>query len=222
MKINNRLKQIADLVDTNSQVMDIGCDHALLDIYLVQEKNIKFCLATDIAEGPLQNAKKNIEFYQLENKIETKLGNGLDVYNKNIDTVVISGLGGKTMQGIFAKNTKALSNIHTIILSPNNYQKEIKEFLVHKGYSITFESFIKEHNVIYQIIKFQKGKKKYHKKEFFFGPILLQKKGILFKEFYQKELKSRQILLTLLPKNFYWKRFKIKKEMKWIQAELEK
>ena len=41
MKINNRLKQIGDLVEANSFCLDVGCDHALLDIYLVKKnKNI--------------------------------------------------------------------------------------------------------------------------------------------------------------------------------------
>ena len=42
MKINDRLKHIGDLVEANSFCLDIGCDHAFLDIYLVkQNKNIK-------------------------------------------------------------------------------------------------------------------------------------------------------------------------------------
>ena len=61
MKINARLKKIGDLVEANSFCLDIGCDHALLDIYLVnQNKNIK-AIASDIAEGPLEQAKNNIK-----------------------------------------------------------------------------------------------------------------------------------------------------------------
>ena len=61
MKINARLKKIGDLVEANSFCLDIGCDHALLDIYLVnQKKNIK-AIASDIAEGPLEHARKNIK-----------------------------------------------------------------------------------------------------------------------------------------------------------------
>ena len=42
MKINARLKKIGDLVEANSFCLDVGCDHALLDIYLVSRKmNIK-------------------------------------------------------------------------------------------------------------------------------------------------------------------------------------
>ena len=38
MKINSRLKKIGDLVEANSFCLDVGCDHALLDIYLVKKK----------------------------------------------------------------------------------------------------------------------------------------------------------------------------------------
>ena len=60
MKINNRLKMIGDLVEANSFCLDVGCDHALLDIYLVKRNtNIK-AIASDIKSGPLDQAKKNI------------------------------------------------------------------------------------------------------------------------------------------------------------------
>ena len=36
MKINERLKKIGDLVEANSVCLDVGCDHALLDIYLIK------------------------------------------------------------------------------------------------------------------------------------------------------------------------------------------
>ena len=45
--LSKRLNAIAEMVDTNV-LYDVGCDHALLDIYLVQtKKNIKV-IAPDI------------------------------------------------------------------------------------------------------------------------------------------------------------------------------
>ena len=38
IKISKRLEAISSLVPINSNVIDIGCDHALLDIYLYQNK----------------------------------------------------------------------------------------------------------------------------------------------------------------------------------------
>ena len=73
MKINERLKKIGDLVEANSVCLDVGCDHALLDIYLVRlNKNIK-AIASDIAEGPQEQAKNNIKREKLYGKIDIRL-----------------------------------------------------------------------------------------------------------------------------------------------------
>ena len=58
MKINARLKTIGDLVEKDSICLDVGCDHALLDIYLVHRKSNIKTIASDIAQGPLEQAKK--------------------------------------------------------------------------------------------------------------------------------------------------------------------
>ena len=221
MKINNRLKKIGDLVEANSFCLDVGCDHALLDIYLVkQNKNIKV-IASDIAKGPLEQAKKNIKNEKLEDKIETILGPGLSTYKDEVDTVIISGMGGRNIIGIFKENQKVLKKINTIILSPNNYQEEVKRYITKKGFYIENEEFIKEKKFIYQIIILKRGKKRYSKREYFFGPIFLEKKGILFKEYYERELKSREILINVLPKNYKLKKYQLKKEIKLLKNELE-
>ena len=221
MKINARLKKIGDLVEANSCCLDIGCDHALLDIYLVnQKKNIK-AIASDIAEGPLEHARKNIKRERLENEIEVRLGDGLSTYSEEVNTAIMSGIGGRTIIGICKNNYKTFKKIDTYILSPNNYQEDVKRFMCQNGYYIENEEFVKENKFIYQIIIFKKGKKKYSKKEYFFGPVFLEKKGPLFREYFERELKSREILLQLLPKNYYLKRFKTKNEIKMIKNEIE-
>lgn len=220
MKINDRLKKIGDLVDANSFCLDIGCDHAFLDIYLVKKnKNIK-AIASDIAEGPVKQAKDNIKREGLEESIEVRLGNGLDTYTDEVDTIIISGMGGRNMIGIFKKNIKVLKNIDTIILSPNNYQIDVKKFLVKNGFYIDDEELVKDKKFIYQIIKFKKGKRHYSKKEYFFGPVLLQKKGTLFEEYYKREKLSREILISILPKNYRYKKFITKREIKMIDEEI--
>lgn len=220
MKINDRLKTIGDLVSANSFCLDVGCDHAFLDIYLVKKnKGIK-AIAADVLEGPLNQARENIKKEGLEEVIETRLGNGLDTYSSEVDTVIISGMGGRNMIGIFKDNLHVLKEIDTIIVSPNNYQEDVKRFLCKNGFMIDDEVMVKEKKFIYQIIKFVKGKKKYSKKEYFFGPVFLQKKDKLFKEYYTRELKSREILIEVLPKNYRWKKFLTRQEIKMIKEEL--
>ena len=220
MRINDRLKTIGDLVSANSFCLDVGCDHAFLDIYLVKKNMQIKAVASDIAEGPLEQARQNIKREGLEKEIEVRLGNGLDTYSSEIDTIIISGMGGRNMIGIFKNNLKVLKEIDTIIISPNNYQEDVKRFLCKNGFLIDEEVMVREKKFIYQIIKFVKGKKKYSKKEYFFGPKFLEKKDKLFKEYYGRELKSREILMNVLPKNYRLKRFITKKEIKMIKEEL--
>ena len=210
MKINARLKKIGDLVEANSVCLDVGCDHALLDIYLVKRnKNIK-AIASDIAEGPLEQAKRNIKRERLDGEIEVRLGSGFNTYSDDIDTIIISGMGGRNIIGICKENPKVLKKVKTIILSPNNYQEDVKRYLCKNGFYISNEEFVRDKKFIYQIIIFSKGKKKYTKKEYFFGPVFLVKKGPLFREYYEREMKSREILISLLPKNFRYKKYHIK------------
>ncbi len=221
MKINHRLKVLGDLVPDNSTCLDIGCDHAFLDIYLEQSNRGIKAIASDIKEGPLEQAKQNIRREKLEGKIEVRLGNGLDTYTKDINTIIISGMGGRNIIGIFKNNMKYLKNIETIILSPNNYQIDVKKFLCKNGFYIDDEEFVKDKKFIYQIIIFKKGKKSYTKRQYFFGPIFLIKKGELFKEYYERECKTREIMLEFLPKRFYLRRKKIQKEITEIKNELK-
>ena len=221
MKINSRLKKIGDLVEANSFCLDVGCDHAFLDIYLVtRNKDIK-AVASDIAEGPLEQAKKNIKRERLEDKIETRLGPGLTTYSKEINTIIISGMGGRNIIGICKDSPKVLKQVDTMIISPNNYQEDVKKYLTKNGFYIENEEFVKDKKFIYQIIIFKKGKKKYTKKDYFFGPVFLIKKGPLFREYYERELKSREILLALLPKGYRLKKYQIKQEIKMIKNEIE-
>ena len=70
MKINNRLKLVGDYVDKGSIPLDIGCDHAKLSIYFLKERNFPFVYASDNKIGPLNQARENVNYYNLADKIE--------------------------------------------------------------------------------------------------------------------------------------------------------
>ena len=103
IKLSKRLASIALNIDKEDKVVDIGCDHGYLSIYLKAVNGNKIVIATDINENALNMAKKNINKNRI--LIETRLGNGLDVINYNeVDTIIISGMGGNTILNILKKN----------------------------------------------------------------------------------------------------------------------
>ena len=216
IKISKRLEAISSLIPINSSIIDIGCDHALLDIYLIQKKIIKSSIASDINANALNNAKENIKKYNLEKLIDTRLGNGLDTLNDKdkVDTIVISGMGAHTIIGILKNNLDKLRNINTLIIQSNTKLELLRKEITKLNYLIDDEMILEDNKKNYIVIKFIKGKKRYSKKELYFGPILITKKDKVFKEYYNKELSKLKIYLKLLPKNNIIDRYKIKKEIR--------
>jgi len=198
MILSKRLQAVATLVDINARVIDVGCDHAYLDIYLTQNNDNK-CIATDINKNALEQAKKNIKKYNLEDKIETKLTNGLtDIKVKENDNIIISGMGTYTILEILKTNN--LSD--TLIISSNNNIDILRREVINLGYYIDSEIFIIDKNKPYIIIKFIKGIKKYSKLDILLGPIL--KNNIEYKKYIIKKYKNilnnisnKKILLRL-------------------------
>lgn len=168
MKLSKRLEAVATLVDVGKRVIDVGCDHAYLDIYLTLNNENK-CIATDINKNALNIAIKNIKKYNLEDKIETKLTDGLEglKISKN-DNIVISGMGTSTILEIL--NTNILSN--TLIISSNNNIDILRKEIIKLGFYIDTEIFIIDRGKPYIIIKFEKGFRKYNLNDYIFGPVL--------------------------------------------------
>ncbi len=212
--LSNRLKEIASFIPDNVKMVDIGCDHALLDIYLYKnKKNIKI-IASDINENALEQAKKNIKKYKLDKSIETRLSNGLDNINSDeIDTIVISGMGSHTIVGILRMNQKKLINVDNIIIQSNNHIDFLRERILELNYYIDSEKLVKDNNIIYTIISFKKGKKRYNKKEIYFGPYLLKENSNLFKEKNKQDLEKLEYLYKIIPKSHILHRIKIKNKI---------
>lgn len=209
-----RLKEITSFIPDNVKMVDIGCDHALLDIYLYKNrKNIKI-IASDINENALEQAKKNIKKYKLDKSIETRLSNGLDNINSDeIDTIVISGMGSHTIVGILRMNQKKLINVGNIIIQSNNHIDFLRERILELNYYIDSEKLVKDNNIIYTIISFKKGKKRYNKKEIYFGPYLLKENSNLFKEKNKQDLEKLEYLYKIIPKSHILHRIKIKNKI---------
>ena len=195
MKINNRLKLVGDYVDKGSIPLDIGCDHAKLSIYLLKEKNFPFVYASDNKIGPLNQARENVNYYNLADKIELIKADGLNSLNDKIDTITVTGMGGLTINKMFLENKNKLTNIKTIILSPNNFIKEVRETINKLGYYLKDEELVEESNKLYLILVFSKGNKIYSDKELYLGPILMTKNKEIIKKYYRNELSNINNLL---------------------------
>lgn len=215
IKISKRLAAIASFVPQNAKILDVGCDHGLLDIYLFQNNQAKKIIASDVKRSALKNAIDNIKKNNLTKKIETREGNGLEVIKENdlIDTVVLSGMGALTIIEILKKGKEKLKSINHIIVQSNTKLELLRKEIIKMNYYIEDEQIIKDSNKVYIIIKFTKGQRKYTKKEIYFGPILIKKNTTLFQEYQKEKLQKLETIKKVIPKSKIIEKYKINKEI---------
>ena len=199
MKISDRLKAISEFISESDKIIDIGCDHALLDIYLCEQYDNLKIIASDIHEGALNNAINNIEKYNMNDRISLRLGDGLSIVNaEEIDTIIISGMGFNTIKEILSNKPK-MTNVKKIIIQSNTDVVKLRKFVIKQGYKIEKETLVKDSDIIYTIIEFVPGSEKYTYDEIYFGPKILENKDDLFYEYYSKKLLKYENLLLQLP-----------------------
>lgn len=219
MKISKRLRAIGDLIEDNSFILDVGCDHALLDIYVVtNKKNVK-AIASDINEGPLKGARDNIRKYDLEDKIVLSNSDGLESYQEGVDTIILSGLGSTTIIDILIGGKDILDNIDEIIISSNNDYDYLRKNLGILGFTVDKELIVKDRNKYYQVIKFKKGILNYNKYELKYGKISSDPTYIEYLNFNRKKLLE---IYKLLGFKYFFSRIKIGKEIRYIDRTLQK
>lgn len=210
--LNKRLERLSAFINENDSVIDIGCDHALLGIYLMlNRKNIKV-VGSDINYKPLEKAKENISKYHLEDKIELRLGFGLDTVTDDIDTVVISGMGGITIVNIL-KDIKKYPNIRRIIISPNSDFSLTRCEISKLGFMINEEEIVEEKGKYYLISEYIKG---YDTTDYFFGKLNKFDKEVI--NYYQNIMDKNKKIIS---KVSFIKKMKLLKENRKIKKWLK-
>lgn len=212
-----RLSSLTKFVNYNDKIIDIGCDHALLDIFLVKNDLVKSIIASDVNSQALDSGIKNIENEGLSDKIEARLGDGLNVLTDkdNIDTVIISGMGTNTIMGIL--NNDHLKNINKLIIQSNNDHTMLRKYVTKLGFFIKSEEYFQDNKKNYINIVFVRGNKKYSKIDLTYGPILKHNKPYL--EF---EINNIEKIGGLIPKNKILLHLRLKKEKRVLNKLLRK
>ena len=216
MKISKRLRAIGDLVSDNSFILDVGCDHAFLDIYVVLNKKGVCAIASDINEGPLNGALENVLSYGVSDKVKVVLGDGLSSYEKGVDTIVLSGLGSTTIVDILRARLDVLDSVSKLIISSNNDYYFLRKSICDLGFKISNEIIIEERGKFYPIIVFEKGKGKYNKFELSYGPVLLANKSDTFIKYLDFNKRKLLNIYNSLGVKYLFRKISIKREIKFI------
>lgn len=148
-----RIKALASLVDKDSGLVDIGTDHALLPIYLYENEITKKVTGSDISSNALEFAKNNLKKHNLSDKIKLIVSDGFTNLNDEYDTAVISGMGTDTIKKILDRENLPKK----LIISSHKNVDKLRLFMNKKGYKIIKEITLKDNDIYYDMIKYEKG-----------------------------------------------------------------
>ena len=185
IELGERLTRVASFVPNGSKVCDVGSDHAYLPVYLIQNDQITSGIAGEVVEGPYLSAKQTVRDYRMENRIEVRLGDGLQILSKedDITAVTICGMGGELISRILEAgyNGGHLNGRERLILQPNVAEHFVREWLMNHSYHIVKETVVEDNHRLYEIIVAEPVDKRveYTELELKYGPILLKESSEL-------------------------------------------
>lgn len=175
---------MAELVKNSTIVADIGTDHAYVPVFLVLTGKCEKALAMDINKGPLIRAEENIKKFSLEDKISTRLSDGLkNITDGEVDTAIIAGMGGILINNIIDSDKERLKSVKRFILQPMTAVEETRKYLLKNGFSIENERLAKENEKIYTIISAVRGEMTIDKEIYYhIGKKLIENKDEILPE----------------------------------------
>lgn len=188
------------MVGRGSYPADIGTDHAYIPIYLVCSGICGRAVCTDIKDGPLRRAAKNIEMYGLQQRIALKKGSGLaPISGMGVGCAIMSGMGGFLICGMLEESKETARSIERFILQPMQEPDEVRKYLYRNDYSICDEKLVKDGNRIYQVMSVTHGRMDLDDEIYFeVGKKLIENRDPLLQEFIGRKIDEIRNVISIL------------------------
>ncbi|MDR0831330.1 MAG: class I SAM-dependent methyltransferase [Bacillales bacterium] len=223
MNLSIRLKLIASCLPYSSRVVDVGCDHGLLDLYILENRIASKVIALDNKEGPLNQARLNFDKDKNTYPIEFVLSEGLEKVDANeFDAIVIAGMGGNNIANILLEAKNKLNNTTAIIVNPTNNFPYVRKVINKLGFKIHSEDYIMESNKTSVIIKFVRGTEKLDARQIKYGKFYDVDKSYFFVEYLKSELKLCDKLVRKIPDKTSKKVITAAEDKIYLQTLLDK
>lgn len=153
MIIDERLKCAAGMVTKSGISCDVGTDHAYLAVYLTENNISKSCIACDIADGPLEAARKTVAESRVADRINIIKSDGLDNVEPNgITDVIMCGMGGELIADIIS-HAEWLKNGINIIAQPMTRADWFRKWLYSNGFEICREEACRADRFVYTVMQ---------------------------------------------------------------------
>lgn len=191
--LNKRLLTVSDSVIRGEAAADIGADHGLLALFLLEKGIVPWVIASEVKEGPFERLRQAVEKSTFYERIELRLGNGLEVLQPGeVATVIVAGMGGDNIAEILSRKWSHSASYRKFIFQPMSKTEVLRRELSQQGWPILEEKLLEEQQRIYLILSSCPGDIPYELTplELDLGPIILRCDNPLKKRFLVDSLRK--------------------------------
>ena len=203
MKLPPRLLKVAEFIPPGRVVADIGTDHALLPLHLLESGRARKVIAVEVGAKPYAQARGNLEQHPLGERVELRLGDGLQALSQSdgAGVAVIAGMGGGTIRKILSQRPPDLDKtLEFFILQPMSRPRELRAWLPEGGFSILDEALAKDEGRIYEVFLAVIGTAP-PRAGLPFGLKLLENRDPHLKEYLEVKIRKTRVVLDSLARS---------------------
>lgn len=204
VRLKPRLAALAGLIPPGDVVADIGTDHAYLPLYLAGRGLVEKVIAIDNRPAALERARRLIKRDGTGAKIELRLGDGLDPVKPEdkVETVVIAGLGGRTICRLLAAARDKWDWFGSMVFQPMQEAPLLRRWLAAHDMRLVSERLVREGRKIYEIMLVRRGRQRIYEPLLYeLGPCLLRDRDPLLEPLIEQKIRRCRSIIEALERS---------------------
>lgn len=154
-----RLASLADAIEPAARVADVGTDHGRLPLWLARSGRVTFCLATEKDEARLRRAARPPADAPWARRLAYRAGDGLRAIRPAdaVDTIVLAGLGGRTIVRLLGELPGARLAPRRLVLQPRTEEALVRGWLSAHGWALVRETLAAERGRLHTTLAAERG-----------------------------------------------------------------
>ncbi len=181
--LDPRLSLAADFFPYCDVGADIGADHGHLSCALLSSGKCRRMQVTDISRVSLDKAGRLMAMHGLDDRVELRLGDGLNALSSPVEAAAICGMGGHTMCRILRSGKDCLHGAR-LVLSPQTDQPEVRRVLYEElGYHLEREAAVFAAGRFYLVMLAVPGAEPITEKALYLSPCLMKAEDDVYRRY---------------------------------------
>ena len=195
MGYGKRIDTLCSLLERADVFADIGCDHGYCSEYMLKNGLCNKAILSDISKGSLQKAETLLFEYVKEGRAVSVLGDGFYGIGKDVDEVLIAGMGGSEIVSILSDGKYGFMP-KRFVFQPMHDSEKLRRYILENGGYIE-RDFTFEDGKFYDVIVGGRGgnTSPYSPEEYEFGRENLREYPAAFVKRMKKLLKNVETYL---------------------------